>query len=242
MILLYILIAFAILYTPIIILKKRYGNPYQLIFLFGKKGAGKSCYLIHEIKKHLKRGWIVYSDLHTNIKGVRHISAEDLKEFKPVENSLICLDEVGLTWSNRDFKNFDKKLTEFFKLQRHFRCKVIMNSQSFDVDKKIRDVTDSMILQSNLFNCISISRPIIRRVTLVEASAEGESRIADNLEFAKIWHWRLYWMPKYFKYFDSFSIPDRPELPYNECNFQAVRDDARHARFFLNLHARRRRE
>lgn len=195
---------------------RRYINPYKLFFIFGKKGSGKSCLLVNKLIHYQKMGYTCYTDMPVNIPHVRIIKAQDLKNFKPVENSAIFLDEVGLTWSNRDFKNFDKGLTEFFKLQRHFRCIVYMNSQSFDVDKKIRDVTDGMILQSNIANCISVSRPIIRRVTLVEATAEGESRIADNLEFDKIWHWRFYWMPKYFKYFNSHSVPDRPEIEYQD--------------------------
>ena len=81
-----------------------------------------------------------------------------------------------------------------------------MNSQSFDVDKKIRDVTDSMILQSSFLNMFTLSRPIIRKVALVEASASGDSRIADNLKFDSIFTWRIYYMPAYFKYFASFSF------------------------------------
>lgn len=197
---------------------KRYSNPYKLYFIFGKKGSGKSCLLVNKLIKYQKKGYTCYTDMLVNIPNVRIIKADDLKKFKPVSNSAIFLDEVGLTWSNRDFKNFDKGLTEFFKLQRHYRCIVYMNSQSFDVDKKIRDVTDGMILQSNIMNCISVSRPILRRVTLVEASAEGESRIADNLVFDKIWHWKFYWMPKYFKYFNSHVVPQRDDIPFVSTN------------------------
>lgn len=213
---LYFLGGFFAVLIGFLIYAKRYKNPYKLVFIFGKKGSGKSCFLVHELLKYKKKGYTCYTDMYVNIPDVRIITADDLKKFRPVEKSALFLDEVGLTWDNRNFKNFDKGLTEFFKLQRHFRCVVFMNSQSFDVDKKIRDVTDSMILQSNIANCISVSRPIIRRVTLVEASAEGDSRIADNLEFDKLWNWRFYWMPKYFKYFNSHSIPEREYIPFKE--------------------------
>lgn len=213
---LYVLGALFALIMGFSIYAKRYANPYKLVFIFGKKGSGKSCYLVNQLLRYQKKGYTCYTDMYVNIPNVRIIKAEDLKEFKPVENSALFLDEVGLTWDNRNFKNFDKGLTEFFKLQRHFRCVVYMNSQSFDVDKKIRDVTDSMILQSNIANVISVSRPIIRRVTLVEATAEGDSRIADNLQFDKLWRWKFYWMPKYFKYFNSHTIPEREYIPFNE--------------------------
>lgn len=171
--------------------------------------------MVNRLLYYYKRGWTCYTDMPVTIPNVRIINAEDLKNFYPEEKSALFLDEVGLTWDNRSFKTFDKGFTEFFKLQRKCKCIVYMNSQSFDIDKKIRDVTDSMILQSNIGNIISVSRPIVRKVALVEATSQGESRIADNLYFDKIWHWKFYYMPKYFKYFKSFDKPDRDFLPYS---------------------------
>lgn len=211
----YILIFFFLFILGFSLLSKKYSNPYKLIFIFGKKGAGKSCFMVNRLLYYKKKGWTCYTDMPVNIPGVRIIKADDLKKFYPEEKSALFLDEVGLTWDNRSFKTFDKGFTEFFKLQRKCKCIVYMNSQSFDIDKKIRDVTDSMILQSNIGNIVSVSRPIIRRVALVEASSQGESRIADNLEFAKIWNWKFYYMPKYFKYFQSFAKPERPFLPFS---------------------------
>lgn len=202
----------------------KYTNPYKLIFVFGKKGSGKSCYLVHEMLKHLKKGWTVYTDLPVTIPGIRVINAHDLTEFTPVSNSLICLDEVGLTWNNRNWKDFNQGLTEFIKLQRHFKVKLIINSQSFDVDKKVRDCTDSMILQSNIGNIVSVSRPIVRRITLTDPNFTNESKIVDALQFMppisllpfpRI-NWHFYIMPRYFKYFDSFVCPSRGAIPYRD--------------------------
>lgn len=164
----------------------------------------------------LKHGWNVYTDIQDiNIPGVRIIkSSTELSNFAPEANSAIFLYEVGISFDNRGFKSFPTGLRDFFKLQRKYRCKVYMNSQAFDVDKKIRDVTDSMILMSNIANCIAVLRPIRRTVTLTAPSGDSESRIADQLKFERIWHWKFYWMPKYFKYFDSFNVPARPEMPY----------------------------
>lgn len=193
---------------------RQYRNPYTNIFVFGKKGSGKSCLMVNEILKHQKKGWICYTDLDVKIPGVRHFNAEDLKKCTPEEHSFVCIDEGGIIFDNRNFKNFDSGYTLWFKLQRHYKCKVMINSQAFDIDLKIRNLTDSMILQSNIGNVISISRPILRQVHLTESTSEAESRIADDLKFDKIWHWKFYWMPKYFKYFDSFAAPDRDPVPY----------------------------
>ena len=211
----YILFSFFfVLIVVFSFLSSRYKNNYKLFFIFGKKGAGKSCLMIKKLLEYKKRGWTCYTDMPVNIPGVRIIKADDLKSTWPDENSALFLDEVGLTWDNRGFKTFDKGFTEFFKLQRKAKCVVYMNSQSFDIDKKIRDVTDGMILQSNIGNIISVSRPIIRKVKLVEATGDSESRIADDLMFDRIWHWKFYYMPRYFKYFHSFDKPSRPPLPY----------------------------
>lgn len=195
---------------------RRYNNPYKLIFIFGKKGAGKSMYMCRCMLKDLKKGWTVYTDIQDiNIPGVRIIKdSHELAKFRPCENSALYLDEVGISFDNRSFKTFDAGLRDFFKLQRKYRCKVIMNSQSFDIDKKIRDVTDSMILMQNIMNCIAICRPIRRSITLTEPSADSESRIADRLRFTGIFSWKIFWMPKYHKFFNSFDAPYREELKY----------------------------
>lgn len=89
-----------------------------------------------------------------------------------------------------------------------------MDSQSYDIDKKLRDVVDGMYLQSNIGNVIGLSRPIYKSISLTEPSADSESRIAEHLKFAPFWKWKITWMPRYHKYFDSFSAPARPAIPY----------------------------
>lgn len=196
---------------------RRYNNPYRLIFIFGKKGAGKSLYMVKQMMKYLKKGWTVYTDIdNCNLPGVRIMNAMDLSEFAPVENSAIFLDEAGILFDNRNFKNFNSGLRDFFKLQRKYKCRVFLNSQSFDIDKKIRDVTDHMGLIVSVGNVFSIYRPIRRSITLTQPSAEAESRIADKLSFESLFKWQITYLPKYFKYFDSFAAPERPSLPFNE--------------------------
>lgn len=196
---------------------RRYSNPYRLIFIFGKKGAGKSLYMVKQMMKYLKKGWTVYTDIdNCNLPGVRIMNAMDLSEFAPVANSAIFLDEAGILFDNRNFKNFNSGLRDFFKLQRKYKCRVFLNSQSFDIDKKIRDVTDHMGLIVSVGNVFSIYRPIRRSITLTQPSAEAESRIADKLSFESLFKWQITYLPKYFKYFDSFAAPERPPLPFNE--------------------------
>lgn len=202
-------------------LSRKYNNPNKLIFIFGKKGSGKSTYMVSLMLHHLKKGWHVYTNMEdVNIPGVRIFSTEQLKTCVPVPHSVLFIDEGGLIWDNRGFKSFDKGYTEFFKLQRKYKCKVYINSQDFDIDKKIRQLTDSMVLMSSIAGCIGVVRPILRKVALVEASVQGESRIADNLRFGSLFSFRFLWLPSYFRYFDSYAAPLRPTV-----DFRAVPGD-----------------
>ena len=198
-------------------LSRKYNNPNKLIFIFGKKGSGKSTYMVSLMLQHLKKGWHVYTNMtDVNIPGVRIFPAEQLKTCVPEPHSVLFIDEGGLIWDNRGFKTFDKGYTEFFKLQRKYKCKVYLNSQDFDIDKKIRQLTDSMVLMSSIAGCIGVVRPILRKVALVEASAQGESRIADNLRFGSLFSFRFLWLPSYFRYFDSFAAPWRPSVEFRD--------------------------
>lgn len=195
-------------------LARKYNNPYKLTFIFGKKGAGKSCYMVHEMLRYMHKGWHIYTDMEDcRIPGVRMVSVAELSELRPEPNSALFLDEVGISMDNRNFKNFPPGLRDFFKYLRKMQCVCYINSQAFDVDKKVRDTTDKMILQVALLGCFSLSRPIIRSITLTESTAQADSRIADNLRFSSIWTWRIFYMPRYFKYFDTTSMPDRPVVP-----------------------------
>lgn len=208
----YILI---LLYIIFIILVKKYNNPYKLYYLFGKKGSGKSTYMIKLMIKYLKRGWDVYTDMpDVNILGVRIINAKDLEHFTPAKHSALFLDEIGLTWDNRKFKSFPDGVNEWFKFQRKYNIVCYQNSQQFDVDIKIRALIDKMYLCQSIGGIITLIRPISRTITLTAPSAESESRIADLLKFDKFWHWKVVWLPRYFKYFNSFSAPPREIIPY----------------------------
>ena len=60
----YVLIAFLIGF-PLLwdFTTRKYLNPYKLYLVFGKKGSGKSTYLVKLARKHLKKGWIVYTNM-----------------------------------------------------------------------------------------------------------------------------------------------------------------------------------
>lgn len=209
---------------------KKYLNPYKLIFIFGKKGSGKSTLLTKYALSYVKRGWTVYST--ENCPGTYKIRPEDVgfSYFPP--RSVIIVDEVGMIWDNRGFKSFPTEVRDYFKLQRHYKHVVILASQTFDVDKKIRDLADEMYLVTKKFRVFSYAKKILRQTVLVEATGQSPSKIDENLVFDSL---LLFWagsrkftfIPKYTKYFDSFGTPDLPHRVFEKVPdlVVPVRDD-----------------
>lgn len=200
----------------------KYHNPYQLIFIFGPKGVGKSTYLAKVAQKYLKKGWNVFST--DPIHGVIKIDAADigLKDFP--EKSLLLIDELGLLFANRDFKQFPKHVRYFFKMQRHYKVRVVGCSQAWDIDKTIRLLTDKIFIMSKWLGVLTVLCEVKRKFKVVEAGENSESRIADSLVltpfFMAPFGARKYcWIPKYSKYFDSFAVDehtclDGTPIPY----------------------------
>ena len=196
---------------------RKYINPYKLYLVFGKKGSGKSTYLVKLAQQHLKRGWLVYTNMEElYMPGVRHFDIKHLGDFVPPGKSLLLVDEVGMIWDNRDYKVFKPCVRDFFKLQRHYHVKVYMASQTFDVDKKLRDLTDGMFLHTNFLRVFTVGKRITRKVVLTESTSEAESRISEDLVMLPFWEWTYTYIPRWAKYFDSHSIPDKPHLTYTE--------------------------
>lgn len=211
----YLIVGGAAFFVLFFYLFLRYRNPYRLTFIFGKKGAGKSCYMVRKMLWYRKHGWTVYTDMaDVRIPDVRIIDVQQLSTFRPAPHSAVFLDEVGISMDNRSFKSFPPGLRDFFKYARKMKLVIFMNSQAYDVDKKVRDTTDAMMLMQSIGSFLCICRPIKRSITLTAPSAEAESRIADVLKFAWIFSWRFYYMPAYFRYFDSTAMPARPEASY----------------------------
>lgn len=194
---------------------RHFNNPYKLYMIFGKKGSGKSSYLAKLAVRYIKRGYSVYTNMDDLcIPGIRYIDPHALGDYVPAPHSVVLLDEVGMLYDNRSYKEFKNSVRDFFKLQRHYRCIVYLASQSFDVDKKLRDLTDRMFLCVGVGSTLSVIKPISKRITLTEASSFGESRIADNLKFAPIFAWKVTFLPKWSKYFQSFNLPEHKPLEY----------------------------
>lgn len=194
-----------------------FSNPYTLTMIFGKKGSGKTTTMTKLAYQAQRRGQKVFSNVP--LPGCFLISDDDIG-FKMIPpNSVLLIDEVGMIWDNRQFKNFKPEVRDWFKLQRHYRVKVYLFSQTFDIDKKLRDLTDDMYLIEKKFRIFAYGKRILKKCVLTEASAEQPSRIDENLKFDSIlFFWAgsrtLTLIPRWASSFDSFAAPELPRKKF----------------------------
>lgn len=216
---------------------RKYINPYKLIMMFGKKGCGKSTTLTKLALKYHKLGWTVYS---TEVTPYSFQISPDQIGFVHLEpHSVLLVDEVGMIWDNRNFKSFKPEVRDFFKLQRHYKVRCYLFSQTFDIDKKLRDLTDEMYLIINLMNIFSYGKKINKKIVLTESTSDSPSTISENLVFDSFfWFWCgsriLTFIPKYSIYFSSFDAPQLKlvELPYHIPKSLGGSHEKKHFKFF----------
>lgn len=191
---------------------RNYVNPYKLIFVFGKKGSGKSTLLTKLAVKYSKRKWTVYTT--ESIPGTHNIiDPKQIYRMNFPERSCILIDEVSLIWDNRDFKSMDKRVVEWFRYQRHHKCRVYFFSQTFDIDKKLRDLADDMFLVNKYFRVFVIAKHIVRKPVVVHPGPDSPARIDDDMVVDGPLLWLFggrigAFIPYWAKFFDSHKLPD----------------------------------
>lgn len=203
---------------------RKYANPYKLIMIFGKKGSGKSTLLTRLAIKYAKSGRVVYSNTEIFYPGIRKFDVQDLGLYTFPPYSVVFLDEVNLIWDNRDWKSFRRDVADWFRLQRHYKVTVFLFSQTFDIDVKLRNLTDLMYMCTCHFNVLSLARRVNRKLVIVEPQGESEGRIADGyvlqpliLQFFGMRSIYFTWIPFFKRYFNTRSLDQElPEIRYDE--------------------------
>jgi hypothetical protein len=194
------------------VLAFRYRNPYKLVMVFGKKGSGKTTFLVKTAVRYIRRGRPVYSTVY--VPGAYLFDVNEVGRMSFPEGAVILVDEVGMVWDNRNFKRFREDVRDYFKLQRHYRHTVYLFSQTFDIDVKLRNLTDTMYLCRCYMGWLSVARRIRRDIVLVHPEGESESRIADDLQFEPLLFslfgartWIFTYIPRWVCFFDSYEAP-----------------------------------
>lgn len=191
------------------VLTRRYLSPYTFCVVFGKKGVGKSLSMQKDLIKHNRRGWKCFADSNTDLPFVKKIDCSRIFAYKFPSNSFICIDEVNLLWDNRDFKSFDRRVQDFFRQQRKKRVKIIAYSQTFDCDKKLRDLADRLAIQKKLLRVFTVRRYYVKTPRVISAEdARDTSRIVDD--YVKVpWIFKgidITYIPRYCRYYKTNEV------------------------------------
>lgn len=198
------------------LLTKKFLNPFKFTMVVGKKGSGKTTWLVQLIYKYLKRGWNVYANI--DIPGVRFFNPMDIGKYTFPSGSVVLIDEANLFWDNRKWKEIAISLIEWFRYQRQYKVKIYMFSQTFDIDKKLRALCDDLYLVKNVARVFCWCKRILKWPDLKQAEGEGEARIVDMIKFdsllmAPFGSRHLVYIPKWTKYFKSYNPPPLPLIP-----------------------------
>ena len=202
-------------------------NPFKFTGIFGKKGSGKSSLLTYYAlyfdktkviyydkdepkfwKKFKKVKMKLYSN--TTLYGVDYIRFDPRKlgiDFDPPEFSVLLIDEMSLFWWSRNFKSLDPRVYEWFVNQRKNKCIVIGFSQTFNIDKALREtLMDKIYLMKNFLITWSMMRQVDKQQTIKENALDASSQLSDQLSFVSPLvpgALKFFWLPKYIKYFDT---------------------------------------
>lgn len=226
-------IAFTFVYDRLTI---GYLNPYKLIMIFGKKGSGKTTFLTRVALDFIRKGRKVYSTVH--IPGTYYFNVDDIgrNTFEP--NSVVLIDEVGMIWDNRDFKNFKSNVRDFFKFQRQYKLTIYLFSQTFDVDVKLRNLTDEMYLLRNVGRIFSVARRIEKNITIKDGTDGQPSTLADDYRFSPLLSARSFqitWIPRYVDFFKSYDPKELPVITGDKYMFTDEQLGLiKHSDFFFN--------
>ena len=185
-------------------------------YVFGSPGSGKTTLCSKIIQYYNKKKIKTYSNFPC--KGAILIDDESIGYYN-FNDSVIVLDEAGISYSNRDACNKrglmqDKQRLQYWKLVRHYRAQIIVVSQSWnDVDKKVRDLANYYFyIRRSIIPGFTVVRPIFKVVDIDETSHEP----ADMYKFDVFWHNMWIWRRKWYKFFDSYDCPSLPDYPVNE--------------------------
>ena len=194
----------------------KYVNKWRLVFVCGPKGSGKSTDLTKRAVKAIRKGQIVYCT--ERIPGTYYIDAsKDIGKYEFIENSLVLIDEAGMIWDSRKYKDFPAYVRDWFKLQRHYKLNVVLYSQDWDIDKKIRMLCDELYILDKKFRVFSIGKGIYKKITINESTAEATSNVDHNLHFMPLLSPRsrtFTFIPRWAGIFDSFIAPKLDFKPF----------------------------
>lgn len=184
-----------------------WSSPFKLIFLLGAKGSGKTTLLMKYMIAYAKKGYAIY----TNVKScalpfATIIDENNVGDYVARPKSMIALDEVGIVYDARKWKQFKSSCSDYYRYQRQYKNVVVMTSQAWDCDKRVRSLCDKFYLVKS-FGAVCCAR----QFTLGSPFAANETTEGEDIRWVPFGR-SFCLIPRYAKYFSSFAPPPKPYL------------------------------
>lgn len=168
---------------------------------FGVPGSGKTTMAAWLARRDLRRNGKVWSNVP--ITGTYKLDVTKDIGIHHIEKGRIIIDEAGIEYNNRNFKNMPLHQIEFFKYHRHYSTAIDVFSQSYeDMDITLRRLAQNyyVVTKSRLPWCIKIRR-IGRRIDI----DENTHQIIDAYRWRCFLFTRRIFSPTLWKMFNTKS-------------------------------------
>lgn len=142
------------------------------------------------------------------------IDPKNLWRYQFPRGSVVLIDEIGVLFQNRRYKEFDERLVAHFKRYRHDHVTYIVASQSMDTDIVIRRVISEYWLLSKKMRIFTIAKRLVLTPRKFQGSPGNPSTIEDDMvEDPKMVRFvtkgiKICFIPRWSKMFDSYEIPE----------------------------------
>lgn len=173
---------------------------------FGVPGSGKTTFAAWLVRKDLKHGCKVWSNVP--ITGAMKLEPKDDIGKCMICDGRVIIDEAGIEYNNRDFKEFSKQALYFYKYHRHYETAVDVFSQSYnDMDKKLRDLAQRLYVVKKSYIPFFVYRYRIRKKIGIN---DLTKEITDEYEVVKFSRTYIF-CPPLWKLFNTHSRKPLPE-------------------------------
>lgn len=195
---------------------------YQTYLFFGKKGSGKTSMLAKLAKIYFRKGYRVFCT-EENIAFTHYIPYSVIGQYWFPEDKpcLVLIDEIACLWNSRDFKTTPKAVRDYMRFTRHNKIVLCCFSQQFnDADLQVRNQFDYLYMACRYGNFTIYKQ--IDKTCCLQTDINGQGQISESYTFVpkfKLGARKIIYLPRYRKYFNSYSrlpIPDLPQSYYSD--------------------------